>query len=68
VLLSILLFGLLIDRIGLVGTTMLCILVAGCAERPIRLRETALLAIGLTVGVVAIFIYGLGLPLSLWGH
>jgi hypothetical protein len=68
ILLAILLFGLLIDRIGLVGTTMLCILVAGCAERPARLLETALLAVGLTVAVVAIFIYGLGLPLSLWGH
>ena len=57
-------FGLLIDRLGLLPAGVLLIVAARLADRDWRLVETALLALGLTLATTAVFLWGLGLPIS----
>ena len=64
-------YALLMDaELGFVPS--LLVLIVGCAlaHKDVHWRETILLAIFLTAGAVAIFIYGLGLPFRLfwWSH
>jgi putative tricarboxylic transport membrane protein len=58
-------FGLLVDRLGLLAAGILLVLAARAADRGFGVLETALLAVGLTLGTAALFIYGLGLPIRL---
>jgi hypothetical protein len=58
-------FGLLVDRAGLLAAGIVLIVAARVADREFGLLETALLAIGLTLGAAILFLYGLGLPIKL---
>lgn len=63
--LSLVLFGLLMERAGFVPALMVLIVGSAAANTDFRLVETLLLAAGLTVFSVALFVYGLGLPYPL---
>jgi hypothetical protein len=60
------LFAILLPRLGLVLTSVAVVLCAGLAAYDVRLRENALLALGLAVFAVALFVSVLGLPIRVW--
>jgi putative tricarboxylic transport membrane protein len=66
VLASVLLFGLVVTKVGLVIATLLLVLVASTASHEYRWRESIVAAIALAVFVVVAFRYGLGLQLPTW--
>jgi hypothetical protein len=63
---AILAFGFLVDRIGLALTAALLTVLAGFARRKVNLLETALLATGLALFSVGLFVYGLSQPFPAW--
>lgn len=63
---SVALFALLLPRIGLALTSLAVVVCAGFAAADVRFRENGLLAIGLAAFAVALFVYGLGLPIRAW--
>jgi len=65
--LSIVLFGYLLDRAGMVPATVVTLFVAAAAGHEFRLKEVLLLAIVMTAFSVAVFSYGLKLPYPLVG-
>lgn len=66
VLLSIVLFGLILDLLGFALSVFVLALVGGFAEPELRAREATLLALFLAAFSVVIFHSLLGLPLVLW--
>jgi len=66
VLASVLLFGLVVNKVGLVIATLLLVLVSSTASHEYRWRESIVAAIALAVFVVVAFRYGLGLQLPTW--
>jgi uncharacterized membrane protein len=60
-------FGATIRGIGLVGATALVVVISAFACRRVSPGLALLLAVGLTLFCVAIFHYGLGLPIRLFG-
>jgi len=65
--LSIVLFGYLLDRAGLVPATVVTLFVAAAAGREFRFKEVLVLAIVMTAFSVAVFSWGLKLPYPLIG-
>jgi hypothetical protein len=63
---SILLFGYLVDLVGLALTAALVTLFAAFARRGVNLVETLLLAAGLGVFCTLVFVYGLSQPFPAW--
>jgi hypothetical protein len=63
---SILVFGILIDRVGLAISAVTLTLVAGYARRSVDLRETFALGAGLAIFSIVVFVYALGQPLPAW--
>jgi hypothetical protein len=63
--LSLVLFGLLMDRAGFVPALMVLIVGSAAAGGEFKFGEALLLAVGLTAFAVALFIWGLGLPYPL---
>jgi len=63
---AILIFGVLIDVVGLALTALLLTVFAAYARREVKLTETILLGAGLAVFTVAVFVYLLGQPLPAW--
>jgi hypothetical protein len=63
--LALVLFGLLIDRAGFIPALLVLVVGSAAAGTEFKLVEMLLLAIGLTVFCVALFIWGLGLPYPL---
>lgn len=63
---TILLFAALIQTAGLVIASLALTVTAAYARREVNLAEALLLGAGLTVFVVAAFVYGLSQPLPLW--
>jgi|RhiMetdeSRZDD1v2_1073273.scaffolds.fasta_scaffold836416_2 hypothetical protein len=59
-------FGLLIDRIGFIVAGIVLVAAARGGERGFKALEVAVLALGLIAFTLAIFRYGLGMPLKLW--
>ena len=59
-------FGTLMEHLGFIPALLILIFLSALAGREFRLVEVALLAIGLTVGSWALFIWGLGLPYPLF--
>ena len=59
-------FGLLIDRAGLILAGLVLVFAARLADRDFRPLEVTILAICLVAFTLAIFRYGLGMPLRLW--
>jgi putative tricarboxylic transport membrane protein len=60
-----LLFGLLIDRIGLFVAGIALVVASRLADRDVKAVETAVLALVLTLGTGLVFLYGLGLPIKM---
>jgi hypothetical protein len=63
---AILIFGVLIDVVGLALTALLLTVFAAYARREVKLTETILLGAGLAAFTVAVFVYLLGQPLAAW--
>jgi putative tricarboxylic transport membrane protein len=59
-------FGYLIESLGLAITAALLTMLAGYARREVNLWETLLLAAGLAVFCVVLFVYGLSQPFPAW--
>jgi hypothetical protein len=66
VLLSVIVFGYLMSYVGLAITGVAMTLIAAFARREVKLFESLLLGVGLSIGCVLIFVYGLGQPLPAW--
>lgn len=64
VLAAVLVFALLVNRLGLMPATIALVFVAAAAERGYRWKRTALLAVSLAVMAWLIFIVGLQMTLS----
>ncbi len=60
------LFGLLIERLGLVVALVAVVVVSAMASREYRPVEVAALAATLAAFSVGVFVYALRLPLTLW--
>jgi hypothetical protein len=63
--LSMVLFGVLMDRAGFVPAMVVLVFGSALAGTEFRLLEVALLTLGLTAFSVLVFIWGLGLPYPL---
>lgn len=61
-------FALLLEPAGLVAAIFACVGVARLAEKPYRPAETFVLAAFLAVLGAGIFVFGLGLPIPLFGR
>lgn len=66
VLASVLLFGILLSRLGLLAALVGLIVVSSWASHEFQWRSTLLNIVILVAVCFAIFIYGLGIPLPLW--
>jgi hypothetical protein len=64
--LGVVVFGLLIERVGFVPSLVALIIITTFAGRDIRWIELVIVTIALVVGAVAVFIYGIGLPYQLF--
>lgn len=60
-------FGLMVETAGFVPALLVLIVISAAAGTEFRFLEILLLAIGLTVASVGLFIYALGMPYPLWG-
>jgi uncharacterized membrane protein len=60
-------FGSTVRGLGLVGALVLAVVISTFASKRATVLLSALLTLGLTVFCVAVFSYGLGLPLRLVG-
>lgn len=69
VFLAIILFGLLIDRVGLGVTALLVPLLAAFASQEVKWKEALALSISLAIACVLVFIYALRQPMQvfIWG-
>ncbi len=63
---AILAFAFLLQPAGLVAATLAIVMIGALAGSEFRVLEALILAAGLALGAVAIFIYGLKLPLPVW--
>lgn len=66
--LSLVLFGVLMNYAGFVPALVVLIFGSALATTEFRLFEVVLLTVGLTIGCVAVFIWGLGLPYPLFAE
>jgi hypothetical protein len=63
---SVCLFGLALERLGLVAAVVIVIAVSALASRESRLIETTALALVMAAFSVGVFVYALRLPLPVW--
>jgi hypothetical protein len=63
---AIIVFGLLIERTGLALSVIVVTLIASFASREMRWKETAILAAGLAILCVLLFVKVLGQPLDIF--
>jgi len=66
VLVSIALFGFVLQHVGLVFAIFAIIIFASMGGHEFRMREVLMLATILAVGTVAVFVYGLKLQIQVW--
>jgi hypothetical protein len=66
VLLAIVIFGLTIERLGLVAATALTAFVGGLGSREGSVLERVLVSVGLAVFCGVVFVTALGQPMQLW--
>ena len=59
-------FGLLMEHAGFIPALIVLVFVSAAAGNEFKLREVVVMAVGLTVGSWALFIWGLGLPYPLF--
>ena len=65
--LAIVLFGFLIDRLGLVPALVVMFFVSALAGREFRFKEVLLVTVVMSGFAVGVFVYGLKLPYPLFG-
>jgi hypothetical protein len=65
--LSIVLFGALLDRVGMIPACVATLVAAAAAGREFRLKEVLILAVVMTAFSVVVFLWGLKLPYPLFG-
>jgi hypothetical protein len=65
---SLLVFGFAMELLGLFFSAFALIAVAAFAQTKPNLRDTALLAAGMTIFCVVVFVWALGQPLTLFGN
>ncbi|MDI6870811.1 MAG: tripartite tricarboxylate transporter TctB family protein [Bacillota bacterium] len=63
---SVVLFGVLLERLGLIPTTILTVVLSRWASREFKGKEVAILVAVLSLLAAGLFVYGLSLPLRLW--
>jgi len=66
IIVAIVLFGALLDVLGLVAALFVLVILSSLASHQFSRKTTAITAVVLAVGCSGIFIYGLELPLRLW--
>jgi hypothetical protein len=66
IVLSLLLFGYLIEPIGTVFALALLIILSALAGHEFKLKEVLILSIALILFSALVFVKGLGLPFPLW--
>lgn len=66
VILAILAFGFLIERIGLALTCIAVTFIASAGREKFNLKETTILGICLALMCVGVFVYGLSQPMPAW--
>lgn len=59
-------FRYLIEPGGLIAATVVCVVLGALGSREFKMTDSLLLAAGLAVATVALFIYALGLPMRMW--
>jgi putative tricarboxylic transport membrane protein len=64
--LSLIVFALTIERLGVVIATLLLVVIGAIAGQSMRVVEVGLTAIVLIVLTVAAFVWALGLPIAVW--
>jgi hypothetical protein len=64
--LSVLLFAASLERLGIVAAVVLIVALSAFANNRPRLIVLAALAVGLSVACVALFVWGLSLPVPVW--
>ncbi len=67
VVIATLVFGYVIEYIGIVAGTMGMVVIAAYARRAVDLKETLILGAVITLFVIAVFVWALHQPLPLWG-
>jgi len=65
--LSVLLFGFAVRGAGLAVALPLLVVISACASARFRWRPTILMAVGITIFCVLVFLKGLGIPLPVIG-
>jgi putative tricarboxylic transport membrane protein len=63
---AIVVFAYTIQTLGVVIATVLLVLIGGYASPRVRLMEMAAAAVVLALMTIAIFIWGIGLPIPVW--
>lgn len=63
---AVLVYGFLLDRLGLIIATISLVFISALGGHEFRLREVVILAALLVALSVGAFYYGLGLPFPLW--
>jgi len=66
VLASVLVFGLIVNHVGLIFATVILVLIASTASHEYRWKESIIAAIALAIFVLLAFRYGLNLQLPTW--
>jgi hypothetical protein len=68
IVIAILFFGYVIEYFGLVVATIGLVVIAAYARTIVNLKETLLLAVGMTAFIFVVFVWALHQPLPLWGY
>lgn len=63
---ALILFGTLLDHVGLIISTVILIFLGSLAGHDFRVKEVAVLSAVLVVFALGVFYYGLGLPFHIW--
>lgn len=63
---SILVFGLLLNTLGLIFSLAAMILISGLASREFRFKETLAIIVVLNVIACLVFVYGVGMLIPVW--
>ena len=63
---SVVMFGLIVNRVGLVLSTILLIVMASAASHEFRLREAVISGLALAALAVGVFVIGLKLQIGIW--
>jgi hypothetical protein len=63
---SLLVFMVTLNRLGLVASSMILVVVSGLASRETRPMSLLIWAMALAAGSAAVFVYLIGLPIGLW--